>query len=243
MSKDWRNFYTVEAKGYDAQRYQSWYGALFKQLYHTALRTVLDDCAPEALILDVASGTGHNLTTLADYGRLAIASDLTLAMLQESRKQHQQTNLTYTLGSALELPFPDNLFDVVASARFLHLFPKSEQQAIIKEMTRILKPGGLLIVDFYNHYQWLFLSPFIGIYRAIKRKRPTEDTRNTISNVHRWMGQQNLAVRQTIGVSSYLLILARFLPVATALKLGRIFQTRPLRFLSEQFIISAKKQP
>ena len=243
MSKDWKVFYQTEANGYDARRYRSWYGTLFVQLYHTVLQEILDnntDC-PNPLILDVASGTGHNLETLMQHDRSVIAIDLTFAMLEESRHQRQSTIPTYILGDTFTLSFPDDTFDVVASSRFLHLFPKQRQQEAMREMIRVLKPEGMLIVDFYNHYQWQLLSPFIAVYRMFKRRRPTEDTRNTVSDVQKWMCQQGLIIQQSIGVGSYLLILARFLPNNFAYKLGHIFNHPPFRFLSEQFIISARK--
>jgi len=141
------------------------------------------------------------------------------------------------------LPFSNDTFDVVVSSRFLHLFSETQQQLFVQEMGRILKPGGVLIVDFYNRYPWLLLSPFIALYRTIKRKRPTGDTLNTITKVCRWMEQQNFAVRRKIGIGSYLLLMARFLSDVTAFRLGRLFGSPPFRFLCEQFIIIAQKQP
>ncbi|MBW1726425.1 MAG: methyltransferase domain-containing protein [Deltaproteobacteria bacterium] len=242
MSKQWQAFYQTEAKCYNAQRYHSWYGALFARLHHNFLREVMSGCAKDASILDLACGTGHNLAVLLDYGRLVVACDLTSAMVQEAIKQYKGEKLVYTLGNALQLPFPDNTFDVVASSRFLHLFPESQQQLCVREMNRILKPGGLLIVDFYNRYQWLFLSPFIALYRAIKCKRPTEDTLNTIFKVKRWMAKQDLTMKRAIGVGSYFLILARFLPDDSVFRLGRLFGRPPFRILSEQFIVVAQKR-
>jgi ubiquinone/menaquinone biosynthesis C-methylase UbiE len=244
MANKWKSFYTIEAEIYNRRRYASWYGRLFAQLHHAALQDVLRGRPPDHHILDLASGTGHNLPMLLNCSRLVVACDLTAAMLKESRKEYRaKSNIAYSVGDALILPFADNTFDVVASARFLHLFSKPHQQVVLGEMVRVLKPGGLLLVDFYNNSHWRLLSPLINIYRLVKKKRPTEDTRNSVRDVHQWLRQLSVRVHQTVGISSYLLLLLRILPQAQVFKVGQVFRHPPFRCLSEQFLIAARKQP
>ena len=62
--------------------------------------------------------------------------------------------------NAAKLPFEDAAFDLVVSLNFLHLFPNvNDKTALVSEMGRIVKPGGVLIVEFDNALQGLMLGP------------------------------------------------------------------------------------
>lgn len=237
----WKEFYKNESINYDRIRYDYWYGNIFSLLHESALSEMLKNYMPKSVILDVASGTGHNLAALSRSGGAVMALDLTSEMLLESRKKIWHSSVAYIIGDAFCLPFPDNCFDVVSSSRFLHLFSEKQQQIVMIEMIRVLKPGGLIIIDFYNIYSWIIFYPIIIIYRILKCKRPTKDTRNSVSSVHKFLLERNLSLNETIGVGSYLLYFARFLPEKFAIKLGEFFKNKPCRFLSEQFIVSAQK--
>lgn len=238
---NWKKFYKKESVNYDQTRYGYWYGNLFALLHENAMMEMLNNIEEKRIILDVASGTGHNLKALSNCGSLVIALDMTHEMLLESRKKHWKTSVGYMIGDAFYLPFADNSFNVVSSSRFIHLFPLKQQQLLVDEMIRVLKPGGYLIVDFYNLNSWLFFYPIISIYRFFKDKRPGEDTRNSITGVQNLLLKRNLSLHGTVGVGSYLLYLCRFFPDKIALKFGKIFKSKPFRLFSEQFIVSAKK--
>ncbi|MFQ5448399.1 MAG: class I SAM-dependent methyltransferase, partial [Saprospiraceae bacterium] len=139
MSHNWRSFYSREAAEYDARRYRSWYGRLFSHLHHEAVNQALQSVPADSMILEVASGTGHNLPVLSPHGRLVIASDLTIDMLKVSQKNLSTCgNFAYVVNDAFRLPFPDAQFDIVISSRFLHLFSPAQQQTLIAEMARVL---------------------------------------------------------------------------------------------------------
>ena len=123
MANKWKDFYTIEAEIYNRRRYASCMAGFSPNCTMRRCRTFCGGGRPIADILDLASGTGHNLPMLSNCGRLVVACDLTAAMLEESRKEYRaKSNIAYSVGDALILPFADNTFDVVASARFLHLF-------------------------------------------------------------------------------------------------------------------------
>ena len=53
------------------------------------------------------------------------------------------SHITFKQGDVSDLPFPNNTFDMVLSMNGLHCFP--DKTAAIREMMRVLKPGGIFL--------------------------------------------------------------------------------------------------
>ena len=107
-------------------------------------------------ILDLAGGTG-DLTTLfakriGKTGKIVLA-DINSAMLRTGRNrlidQGLLENITYTQVNAECLPFEDNSFDCVCIA--FGLRNVTDKEAALRSMTRVLKPGGRVIVLEFSH--------------------------------------------------------------------------------------------
>ena len=97
-------------------------------------------------LLDVASGTGDLALEIQDQCPLCdvIASDFCADMLVHATQRGMAKTL---VADALDLPFQDAEFDVVTVA--FGLRNMADYPAALREMHRILKPGGrLLILDF-----------------------------------------------------------------------------------------------
>ena len=94
-------------------------------------------------ILDCGCGTGHNLTMLRKYGR-AYGIDLTWAGLQYA---HGQGERKIARASAAQLPFADARFGLVTSFDVIYSLPDEVERDAIREMFRVLHPGGTLIVN------------------------------------------------------------------------------------------------
>lgn len=103
--------------------------------------------SPEATALDVATGGGHTALKLADYTRRVVAIDITLEMLAEAVNASRQkgvANIEFRAEDVHKLNIPDHQFDIVASRFAVHHF--SEVKTALKEMCRVLKPGGKLYI-------------------------------------------------------------------------------------------------
>ena len=100
-------------------------------------------------VLDVATGTGHTALALAPHVASVIGLDPTEQMLAEARRlaaERAILNVSFLVGQAERLPFPDASFDVVTVRRAPHHF-QSIPVALL-EMRRVLRPGGKLgLVD------------------------------------------------------------------------------------------------
>jgi ubiquinone/menaquinone biosynthesis C-methylase UbiE len=97
--------------------------------------------------LDVATGAGHTAFAVAPYVAEVVASDVTPEMLLQVEAgtfSRRIDNLTTAVADAHALPFADASFAVVTSRIAPHHF--SALPLAMREMTRVLEPGGLLII-------------------------------------------------------------------------------------------------
>lgn len=238
---DLRDFYTDEAGSYETRRYGSRYGRLFRAIHERAIAAILSSKPYWSNVLDVASGTGQLLPPLLAVTDLVVANDLTPAMLQVSReKNQQQTKLAFCVADAGHLPYADATFEVVASARFLHLFEPRRQAILIAEMARVLAPQGLLIVDFYSQTARRIYGPLIWIYRTALRKRPENDYRVTRSVARAMVEAAGLNVVEIRGIGNFLLAPFAWLPHKWLLPIANVLSSG-MGAMSEQFIVVATK--
>jgi ubiquinone/menaquinone biosynthesis C-methylase UbiE len=91
---------------------------------------------------------------------------------------------------AQQLPFFDASFDVVTALNFLHLFSLETQREMIAEMKRVTKPGGIIVLEFDNALQGLF----IGFY-----KRWFQDLRGSLPREIRYVVGDNCRVVSVYG--------------------------------------------
>ncbi|MGQ7944584.1 class I SAM-dependent methyltransferase [Flavobacterium sp. WC2509] len=107
----------------------------------------------DAIVLDIAAGTGEPGLTIASHlnkGKV-IATDLAEGMLevaQENAKKRGIKNFQTIVSDVSELPFADNTFDAISCRFGFMFFP--DMLLAIKEMVRVLKPGGKIATAVWN---------------------------------------------------------------------------------------------
>lgn len=97
---------------------------------------------PRAAYLDVGAGTGYDaLAITRDTGAIVVAIDASRTMASEARHRGLRTSV---VGTALNLPFPDSVFDGCWADRvFQHLrYPEIS----LKQLVRVTKPQGRIVV-------------------------------------------------------------------------------------------------
>ncbi len=118
-------------------------------------------------ILDVGCGTGYFVRMLAEIAGppgAVVGVDAAPEMIAHaSSRSRSAANVSFEVGSAGALSFPDSSFDVVVSSLTMHHVAPAEQLAAVQEMRRVLRPGGtLLIAEFQaptGHAWKLLLGP------------------------------------------------------------------------------------
>ncbi|MFK7989939.1 MAG: class I SAM-dependent methyltransferase [Sandaracinaceae bacterium] len=103
-----------------------------------------------ARLLDVACGTGRLLAQMAEthpdlklYGL-----DLSPYYVQEARANLDAVaDVSLVAENAEAMPFAAGLFDMVTSVYLFHELPKNARRRVFAEMLRVLRPGGLLVIE------------------------------------------------------------------------------------------------
>ncbi|MDY6905348.1 MAG: class I SAM-dependent methyltransferase [Thermodesulfobacteriota bacterium] len=123
-------------------------------------------------VLDVGCGTGILTLSLLKHGAAkVICGDFAENMLSRCRNNlsssgYEADRVTVKNFDADNLPYEDNSFDVVVSGMMLGLTP--DQQGIISEMVRVLRPGGTLA--FSTHGPGHYMEACDGLLRAAPKR-------------------------------------------------------------------------
>ena len=138
-----------------------------EELANEALKLV--GLKPGEHFLDVAAGTGGLALPAARLGATVLATDWAPAMIErlESRADAEQLrNVTSNVMDCHALALPDDAFDVTGSQFGVMLVPGQGQA--LKEMVRVTKPGGRVLLVAYGYPQDLeFLQFFISALVAV----------------------------------------------------------------------------
>ena len=123
------------------------------------LRAVLAP-RPGERVLEVGPGTGYYTLDMAEWlgpsGQVEIV-DLQQEMLDHTIRRADErglANVTATHGDAQRLPYPDASFDAAYLVAVLGEIP--DQDAALTELTRVLRPGGRLVVgELFGDPHWV----------------------------------------------------------------------------------------
>ena len=125
---------------WDASAYDRRHG--FVAEYGRALLALVPD-DPALSVLDLGCGTGTLTVQLAANGRRVVGADSSPEMIERARAQYP--GIDFRVCDALALPF-DGEFGAVFSNAVFHWI--GDHDALLQNIRRALKPGGLLICEF-----------------------------------------------------------------------------------------------
>ncbi|KMZ13932.1 Methyltransferase [Candidatus Burkholderia humilis] len=100
-------------------------------------------------VLDIASGEGYGTALLANAAKSVVGVDIDEQAVTAARQRYIGERLRFEVGSATHIPLADASVDVVTSFETLEHFV--EHEAFVREVARVLCPGGLLVISTPNH--------------------------------------------------------------------------------------------
>jgi len=148
---DWSWF-----KGYYRSSHDKWDGVTHLRNFHelnlrdAAIFTLGD--ISQKNILDIGCGWGLYSITFAKMGANAFGQDISIDYIDKAKKLLDLLSLEATLkvGDATTLLFEDNYFDAVFSGDFFEHIDNQTKEKVLKEVFRVLKPGGIFTIKTPN---------------------------------------------------------------------------------------------
>jgi len=121
--------------------------------------------------LDLGAGRGRFLKELAEVSNEVIAYDISMNMLKSAKKVAIRESLNAFLlqGSCHSLPFPAKVFDLILAIQIIA--SSTDVIIFLTEISRILKPDGILILSTGNSFSFdfnLITDKLISVYKHMK---------------------------------------------------------------------------
>jgi SAM-dependent methyltransferase len=134
-----QTYYDRFSAGYEAERHHG-YHRLVDELELELVRCY----GAGRDVFEAGCGTGLLLREAAMFARSAVGLDLSRGMLGPARER----GLRVVQGSLTDVPLPASSFDLVYSMKVLAHVPPIERA--LAELARLVRPGGHLLLEFYN---------------------------------------------------------------------------------------------
>lgn len=126
------------------------------------------EITPQTAILDLCCGAGQTTRYLVEKSDRVTGLDASPFAIQRAQKNVPQAD--YIEAFAENMPFPDATFDLVHTSVALHEMKPEQLQAILKEVYRVLQPGGIFaFIDFHKPHNPLFwpgLATFLWLFET-----------------------------------------------------------------------------
>lgn len=131
-----------------------------KPMDQQMLQRFSDEVCGKGLVCDLGCGPGQVGAWLHEHGgvKQVIGIDLSERFIEEARKLHPQ--LGFRQGDMLDLQEPDNCWAGVTAFYSLIHIPHDQIVDALKEIKRVLKPGGVLLLTFHVGSEIIHVDTF-----------------------------------------------------------------------------------
>ena len=109
-------------------------------------------------VLDIACGEGYGSELLARTAAHVVGVDIVPAVVAHANRRYRRQNLVFVAGSAAAIPIADHSVDLVVSFETLEHLDQHED--MMRDLKRILRPGGLLVMSSPDRRQYSDLPDY-----------------------------------------------------------------------------------
>ncbi len=102
-------------------------------------------------VLDLGIGTAYGSNYLAGFAEHVVGIDIDSEAVEAAQLRYRRPNLSFVAGDLNELHFAEESFDAIVLFEVIEHMPKSQQESMIQEIRRILKPHGLFLLSTPDH--------------------------------------------------------------------------------------------
>ena len=118
--------------------------------------------------LDVGCA-GGTFVNFLDKNKLSYGADISLNQIEYAKKKYQTKKHKFFLIKNNKLPFNDKSFDVVTNLQLMEHLPLEDNKKLLKEVKRVLKPKGKLIITTPNYFgPWVILERIVNLLGKVK---------------------------------------------------------------------------
>lgn len=148
------------------------YDRVFTRFFFPRIQSTIRSLkiSPRAKVLEVGVGTGLSLSAYPPHAEV-IGIDLAQEMLDQAQEKISRNGWRHVFlrqMDALNLEFSDESFDYVMGFHVVSVVP--DHLRLMREMHRVCKPGGTLVIINHFRSQRRWLAPFIDRLDPITRK-------------------------------------------------------------------------
>lgn len=110
------------------------------------------ELAADKIVLDIACGDGYGSAMLAKHAVDVTGVDIDSPTVERARSKYKANNLRFLQGSATAIPMDDSSVDLAVSFETIeHL---TEQESMLCEIKRVLRPKGVLLISSPDKYEY-----------------------------------------------------------------------------------------
>ncbi len=149
MSREVKEYFDQVSTRWDTLRQ----GFYTEEVGDAVLRAAL--ITPTDTVLDVGAGTGFLTEGAAKLARKVIALDFSPSMTDQALSKLHGKNVEFRTGDVEQIPLADSSVDSVIGNMILHHCPRPD--VAVKEMARVLVPGGRLALSDLQEHNYEFL--------------------------------------------------------------------------------------
>ena len=134
--------------------------------YYTRLLGVLENVLPGEVLLNAGCGTGEFNYYLRDRFRKSFGVDINVDDIATAKALTADQNIQFNTGDVTRLDFPDEFFDAVICVDVLEHVDHPAQ--VLRELRRVLKPGGQLVVTVPHKNYPFFYDPVNFVMERVR---------------------------------------------------------------------------